>query len=548
MTFSTSSLSKRDLKARLEQRTRNAFKYLVFWEEIKLTQPRKKAFRVNRDYPKILRNRKQRIARRLDPKRRWSEQPGAMMKASNIHFEMAERGRALNYGGIGAIHLMGQRLGLAEEIDSRLQLLKRHLPYHESDHVLNLAYNALLDGQRLEDIELRRNDEAFLDGLGAQRIPDPTTSGDFTRRFDQDSVLELMEAINATRQRVWEKQPRDFLQQAFIDTDGTLAGTLGECKGGMALSYKGIWGYAPLIVTLANTREVLYLVNRPGNVVSHEGCVPWIDRAIELLRPRAAEITLRGDTDFTLSAELDRWDGQGIKFIFGMDAHPKVVQLAESLPETAWKPLERLARYEIATEPRRKPQRVKDAIVRFKGYTNKKLVGESVTEFNYQPIKCGRSYRLVVVRKNISVQKGEMVLLEDIKYFFYITNHSAYCAEQIVALSNERCDQENVIEQLKNGVNAMRMPVDALLSNWAYMVMSALAWNLKAWYGLLMPNRQRGLELLGMEFRRFLYLIVLLPAQIVRSGRRIIYRIMGYNSWLKDFFASWENLRRMAPA
>jgi Transposase DDE domain group 1 len=530
------------------KKTRNAFKYLVFWEEIKLTQPRKKAFRVNRDYPKILRNRKQRIARRLDPKRRWSEQPGPMMKASNIHFEMAERGRALNYGGIGAIHLMGQRLGLAEEIDSRLELLKRHLPYHESDHVLNLAYNALLDGQRLEDIELRRNDEAFLDGLGAQRIPDPTTSGDFTRRFNQDSVLELMEAINATRQRVWEKQPPDFLQQAFIDTDGTLAGTLGECKGGMALSYKGIWGYAPLIITLANTREVLYLVNRPGNVVSHEGCVPWIDRAIELVRPRAAEITLRGDTDFTLSAELDRWDGQGIKFIFGMDAHPKVVQMAESLPETAWKPLERLARYEIATEPRRKPQRIKEAIVRFKGYTNKKLVGESVAEFNYQPIKCGRSYRLVVVRKNISVQKGEMVLLEDIKYFFYITNHSAYCAEQIVALANQRCDQENVIEQLKNGVNAMRMPVDDLLSNWAYMVMSALAWNLKAWYGLLMPNRQRGLELLGMEFRRFLHLIVLLPAQIVRSGRRIIYRIMGYNSWLKDFFASWENLRRMAPA
>jgi hypothetical protein len=95
-----------------------------------------------------------------------------------------------------------------------------------------------------------------------------------------------MEAINATRQQVWEKQPENFLSQAFIDTDGTIAGTLGECKGGMALSYKGIWGYAPLIITLANTREVLYLVNRPGNAVSHQGCVPWIDRAIELVRPR----------------------------------------------------------------------------------------------------------------------------------------------------------------------------------------------------------------------------------------------------------------------
>jgi hypothetical protein len=133
-----------------------------------------------------------------------------MMSASNIHFEMAERDRALNYGGIGAIHLMGQRLGLAEEIDGRLKLLKRHLPYHESDHVLNLAYNALLDGQRLEDIELRRNDEAFLDGLGAQRIPDPTTSGDFTRRFDQDSLLSLMEAINATEAAGVEKAASRF--------------------------------------------------------------------------------------------------------------------------------------------------------------------------------------------------------------------------------------------------------------------------------------------------------------------------------------------------
>ena len=503
---------------------------------------------MSKSYPKILRNRKRQIEGRLDPERRWSEQPAPMLSASNIHFEMAERGRAVNYGGIGAIHLMGQRLGLAEEIDGRVQLLKRHLPYHESDHVLNLAYNALLDGQRLEDIELRRNDEAFLDGLGAERIPDPTTSGDFTRRFDQEAIVDLMEAINSTRPRVWEEQPPGFLSHAFIDTDGTIAATFGECKGGIGLSYKGIWGYAPLIISLANTREVLYLVNRPGNAVSHEGCVPWIDRAIELVAPHAGEITLRGDTDFTLTGELDRWDSQGIKFLFGMDAHPKVVQLAEALREEAWKPLERLPRYEIATEPRRKAPRLKEAIVRFRGYLNKKLVGESVAEFDYQPTKCRRSYRLVVVRKNISIQKGEAMLFEDIKYLFYITNHTDYLAEEIVALANGRCDQENVIEQLKNGVNAMRMPVADLLSNWAYMVTSALAWNLKSWYGLLMPNRQRGLELVQMEFRRFLHAIVLLPAQIVRSGRRIIYRIMSYNRYLRDFFAVWEKLRRMAPA
>ena len=498
---------------------------------------------MKRSYPKILRNRKRRIQRRLDPERGWSDQAEPIMKASNIHYEMAEKGRAVNCGGIGAIHLMINKLGLRQEIDSRLHLLKKHLPYHESDHVLNLAYNALLDGVRLEDIELRRNDEAFLDGLGAQRIPDPTTSGDFTRRFEEADILNLMEITNTVRQRVWRQQPRDFLREAFIDTDGTIAPTLGECKGGMALSYKGIWGYAPLAVSLANTNEVLYLVNRPGNVVSHEGCIPWIDRAIKLVAPHAGQITLRGDTDFTLTGELDRWHGQGVKFIFGMDAHSKVVNLAEALPQEAWKPLERLPRYEIATRARCKPQRVKESIVRFKGYENKVLVGEHIAEMEYQPRKCSRPYRLIIVRKNISVQKGEQVLFDEIRYFFYITNRTDYAAEQIVSLANGRCNQENVIEQLKNGVNAMRMPVDDLLSNWAYMVMTSLAWNLKAWFGLLLPNSQRGIELIKMEFRRFLHAIVLLPAQIVRTGRRVIYRIMSYNGWLKDLFAAWEHLR-----
>jgi hypothetical protein len=261
------------------------------------------------------------------------------------------------------------------------------------------------------------------------------------------------------------------------------------------------------------------------------------------VRPHAGTITLRGDTDFTLTGELDRWDGEGVKFIFGMDAHPKVVALAEALPEEAWKPLERLPRYEIATQPRSKPERVKESIVRFKGYQNKVLEGESVAEIEYQPLKCSRSYRLIVVRKNISVQKGEKVLFDEVRYFFYISNREDYTPEEIVSLANGRCNQENVIEQLKNGVNAMRMPVDDLLSNWAYMVMTSLAWNLKAWFGLLLPNQERGTELIKMEFRRFLHAIILLPAQIVRTGRRIIYRIMSYNGWLKDLFAAWEHLR-----
>jgi hypothetical protein len=457
---------------------------------------------------------------------------------------MAPRVQAVSCGGIGAMHLMVQRLGLVEDINEHLKLLKVHLPYHESDHVLNIAYNILAGGMRLEDIEQRRQDENFLNGLAAQRIPDPTTAGDFTRRFDAADILSLQECFNRSRQAVWKLQPKGFLQEAFLDVDGTIAGTSGECKEGIGLSYKGIWGYAPLIVSLANTKEVLYLINRPGQAASHSGSVEWIDRAVELVAPVAGTVTIRGDTDFTHTAHLDRWDQAGRRFILGMDAHAKVVGLAEALPASAWQRLERLPKYEILTEPRQKAFRYKEQIVVEKAFKNQVLVGEDIAEIDYQPVKCDRKYRLVIVRKNISVKEGEKVLLDEIRYFFYITNRRD-AADKIVGLANGRCDQENVIEQLKNGVNAMRMPVNDLMSNWAYMVMATLAWNLKSWFGLLMPNRERGLELVKAEFRRFLNAIMLIPCQIVRTARRVIYRVLGYNGWLSDFFATWERLQRL---
>jgi hypothetical protein len=223
-----------------------------------------------------------------------------MLGAPNVQYEIADRTRGFNAGGIGAIYELAKSTGLVDALNRSLHLLKIHLPYHESDHVLNIACNLLAGGRCLEDLELLRNDEVYLDALGAQRIPDPTTAGDFCRRFEADDVEALMDAINEARLRVWAQQPAAFFEEAIIEGDGTQVESGGECKQGMDFNYKGSWGYHPLVISLANTQEPLFLVNRSGNRPSHEGAATRFDQAIELCRKAGfRNITLRGDTDFS---------------------------------------------------------------------------------------------------------------------------------------------------------------------------------------------------------------------------------------------------------
>ena len=487
----------------------------------------------------MVRRRKRRIDYRLRD-RTWKPQEKPMLSASNIRYEMGDRLRGTTIGGIGMMHLLARRTGLIESIDEKVEVLKRHLPYHESDHVLNIAYNALNGGTCLEDIELRRQDEVYLDALGAQRIPDPTTAGDFCRRFGKADIEQLMDGINETRLKVWKQQGPEFFEQAIVDADGTLAETLGECKQGMDITHKGEWGYHPLLISLANTQEPLFLENRSGSRPSHEGAAARLDQAIQLCaRAGFRRMLLRGDTDFSQTRYLDGWNEQGVEFIFGIDAMPNLVSLADGLETKEWDRLERPAKYEVATAERSRPENVKEQIVRQRGFRNIRLKGEDVAEFLYRPGACKQDYRIIALRKNLSVERGEQALFDDIRYFFYITNRMDPAAE-IVLLANQRCNQENLIAQLKSGVQAMNMPVDDQTSNWAYMVMASLAWTLKAWFALLLPDTGRWADkyaeekqaVLGMEFKTFLNAFIRLPCQVIRTGRQIVFRIMAWNPWL----------------
>ena len=488
--------------------------------------------------------RRRKVATRHARAGHWSPRAQPMFTSGKVHYEIGANPDVMSYGGIASMHRLVTKLGLPEQIDARLHLLKVHLPYHESDHVLNLAYNVMCGGTRLEDIERLRHDTAYMNALGTELIPDPTTAGDFCRRFSEEDVITLMECINAVRPALWQGRGRDLLGPvAYLDVDGTMAPTTGEKKAGMDISHKGIWGYAPLIVSLANTGEVLYLVNRSGNMPSHTDAAEWIDKAIAHVKPHAPRVCVRGDTDFSLTGNFDRW-AQQADFLFGMDANRALVNRAEALQEGDWQRLRRKPAYRTLTgQTRRRFQdNEKQRIVKERGYLNLELNYEDVAEFDYQPGKCKRSYRVVALRKNISKMKGEHVLFDEIRYFFYITTRTDLSAAEVVACANERCDQENVIAQLKNGVNALRVPLYDLVSNWAYMVMATLAWNLKSWYAMMMHLKKDRLESVRMEFRRFLHSFILIPCRVVRRARSITLRLLGYQPTLDRLFSTWRTI------
>ena len=481
----------------------------------------------------------------------WPEIGGRVTRLPRTHVEVDERSEVTPYGGLAVATAFLRRFKVAECIDRNVKVFLVHLPYHESDHVLAQTLNLYVGGTCIEDVANLQHSEAVRRILGAPRIPDPTTAGDFLRRLHEKEhqLPGLRRAVDEVQVAVWRRSRRGRGKRedpwSIVDVDGHVKPLYGVQKEG-ADFYKSTWCYQPLIVSLAGTGECLAIRNRPGNVRSSDGTATVLDEVLPVVRERGGRMLVRGDSDFDRSDVRAACDRAGAYFAFVGREFTDRPKLVETIAESAWKPFRTRAhreRVERRKHPsyasRRKKRNRRRQRARARNFAEKQLVKQWVTELA-QTDADGKPYRLVIRRQLIEHREGQRLLFDEYRYRYIVTSLPASVSTQdAVDLTYERCDQENVIEQLGSGLAAWRMPVAEFDGNSAWLEIARLAWNLGKWIALLaLPT-----EVVRWEWKRFRQAFVHVAAQVIRRSRQIVLRFSAAHRWYQLLVAAHQRLQ-----
>lgn len=437
------------------------------------------------------------------------------------HPKLALEARAENltpYGGLALAASLARRLRIPQELDRSLRLLHSHRPYTESDHVLTHAYNLFIGGMCIEDIATLQLSEPVQRILGATRIPDPTTAGDFLRRFQPGDLDDLDDAIDRVQAAVWRSSSgRRKHPFGIVDIDSHIKPVYGAKKEGADFSYKGSWAYHPLLISLAGSNECLRLINRPGNVASSQDAESHLGAVFPLLKSRFRRVIVRGDSAFFAQKIFDVCEANDALFAVVAPADRAYLKIADDLPESAWKTF--VARTKRQGKPKRRRKRRRERRqrkAREQGKRDLRLRRQWIAEVDYQPARSKRTYRLIIRRQRIDeTQQGQLFDLW--RYRFVLTNIRDRSAQSVLDLTYERCDQENMIEQLSNGIAGMRMPTGSLLANAAYLRCARLAHNMKGWLAALALPHETG----RWEWKRFRLAFVYIAARVVLKARQV---------------------------
>lgn len=479
----------------------------------------------------------------------WPKTEGRVMRHPLLHLESDPRGEITHYGGLVLAQQFVRRFGVAKRLDEALALFKRHAPYHESDHVLALAYTLYVDGTCLEDQAALQGSEAVRRLVGACRIPDPTTAGDFLRRFRVAQDVERLAGVtDEVQEAVWSKLPRHVRRRrkkqelALVDLDGHIKPLYGVQKEGADFSYDGRWSYQPLVVSLGGSGECLRVVNQPGSARSSDAAAEALTEVLPLVRRHFRNALVRGDTDFDRSDVFKAVLAAKAYFAIGGRLYPNRAALVQAIAERRWEPFVARAEREQPSGPSREGRtpnyRRQKAVER--RFRMLRTVKQWVSEIAYQPAGLGSACRMIVRRILIEENDGQGVLVKHFRYRLVLTNlPRSYSPRQIIDLTYQRCDQENVIEQFGDGIAGWRMPVAEFMGNSAWLQIARLAWNLGKWIAQIALPR----EVVRWEWKRFRRHFVYIAAKVLKTGRRLVVRLAGSHRFLPDILTAHARLQ-----
>ena len=365
-------------------------------------------------------------------------------------------------GGLALTARLVAKLRIAQRIDGELSLLRTRRGYFESDHVLTHAYNLFTGGTCIEDISHLQHSEPVRRLLGTERIPDPTTAGDFLRRFEAIDIATLDRVLDDAQEDVWKQaHGRRKQPEALIDVDSHVHDVYGHQKEGTDYTYKGGFGYHPLVISMAGTQECLRIINRPGNTESSVGTANALEDLLPRLKRRFKRVVVRGDSAFAKGAIFAKCEEHGAFFAVVSPQQTNFPGLAESIPERRWsrfRPRDGATPIEERSRQRQRGVDVRRERTETRGKRDLRLREQWIAEIPYRPTRSTKTYRLIIRRQRIE-EHGQGELFEVWRYRYVLTNlPNATTAQEAVNMTYHRCDQEKVIEQLQNGVAAMRMP------------------------------------------------------------------------------------------
>ena len=433
----------------------------------------------------------------------------------------------LNGSGLVIIRQLIERLGIAQAINAGLRLLRRHKPYAESDHILTLLYNLLSGGETLNDVNRLGDDPALLRVLGTEQVPHATSVGDFLARFkpkkadrEQRPLRKLREVIEGVQQRAFALLPRQRRKVATLDWDSSNHEVYGEQKEGADFAYDKTRCYNVLYATLAETGDVLYQDLREGNTYTSAGTAAVLPATIERVSEHFRQVRMRADSGFYDQEIVKICAQRQVQFFIVAKQYKNLLKAVHAIPEDAWKSFEpKQMNKGDRTGKKRRRQHNRKRTITLARRPNTWFKGKpQVASIRFRPATWDTSHRFVIKRTPIVDKDDQQLYLDDglrrYSYYIVVTN-SQDSDTAVLRTAQGRGNQENLIKDFKHGLGLSHVPTGVLAANQAYVLIAALAWNLKTW----MLNLLRLGDGAVMRCKRFLYLWISQAAVVAKSGR-----------------------------